>query len=105
MVLRVYRGQRSFPSVEGLKGLLLFVDCRCSCRLEARGEYERAAAVALFNGKIRAAINILSSDENPTGEKMMKRPAKGENSVQFLLGPAKQELISHTFVEHQKNKL
>ena len=32
-------------------------------RLQAAGQYERAAAVALFNNKIREAIEILSSQK------------------------------------------
>ena len=32
-------------------------------RLQAAGQYERAAAVALFNSKIREAIEILSSQK------------------------------------------
>ena len=33
-------------------------------RLQASGKCERAAAVALFNNKIRQAIEILSSQQN-----------------------------------------
>ena len=32
-------------------------------RLQAAGQHERAAAVALFNNKIREAIEILSSQK------------------------------------------
>ena len=56
-----------------------------SNRLEQNGEYERAAATALFNNQMRLAINILSgrntrevkSDNGP-------RPSHGKNSLNFF---------------------
>jgi len=43
--------------------LLLLLLCVCLNRLQAAGQHERAAAVALFNNKIREAIEILSSQK------------------------------------------
>ena len=59
-------------------------------RLQISGQQERAAAVALFNNKIREAIKILSSDRlrdnslGGTGEKDAFNPLSPSIHIQIL---------------------
>ena len=48
-----------------MENILIFCCCDMFVlnRLQAAGQHERAAAVALFNNKIREAIEILSSQK------------------------------------------
>lgn len=56
-----------------MENILIFCCCGVFVfnRLQAAGQHERAAAVALFNNKIREAIEILSSQKanKTTGSK------------------------------------
>ena len=59
-------------------------------RLQISGQQERAAAVALFNNKIREAIKILSSDRlrdnsmGETGKKDAFNPLSPSIHIQIL---------------------
>ena len=61
-----------------------------SFRLEQNGEYERAAATALFNNQMRLAIDILSgrsvrdvkSDNGPRGDRPPPGKSLGISTIQ-----------------------
>lgn len=49
------------------------------CRLERNGEYDKAAALALFHGNLERAIKSLSDSRDEHGKKKKKKSKEGLN--------------------------